>query len=68
MKGVEKISEVSSCLQRLIDPTVFSEVQKAVEKKDENAFIEACKKVKIPKIQIADLWVVLSTPGPFAWP
>jgi len=63
----EKSSEVSFYLQRLVDPTIFSEVQSAVARKDKDAFIKACKKVKIPKKYIVILMTVLFTVGPAQW-
>jgi len=46
----ERIAEVSQHLQRLMDPAVFPEVQKAVEKKDKDMLVEVCKKTQIPEI------------------
>jgi len=63
----EKTSEVSFYLQRLMDPTIFSEVQNAIIRKDKDAFMKACKKVKIPKKYIAILLTVLFTVGPAQW-
>jgi len=66
----EKASEVSLYLQRLTDPSIFSEVQNAVMRKDKDAFIKACKKAKIPKKYIAILMTILFTVGPtqIHWP
>lgn len=45
----ERIADVSQYLQRLMDPAVFPEVQKAVEKKDKDMLVEVCKKTQIPE-------------------
>jgi len=66
----EKASKVSYYLQRLRDSTTFSEVQSAVARKDKDAFIKACRKVKIPKKYIVILMTILLTvePAQIRWP
>ena len=66
----EKASEVSFYLQRLTDSKIFSEVQSAVTRKDKDAFIKACKKVKVPTTYIAVLMAVLFavSPAQIKWP
>jgi len=63
----ERVSKVSFYLQCLTDSAIFSEVERAVTKKDKDAFMKACKKVKIPKNYIAILMTVLFTVGPAQW-
>lgn len=66
----ERASEVSFYLQHLTEPTIFSEVQNTIMRKDKDTFMEACKKVKIPEKYIAILMTVLFTVGPtqIRWP
>lgn len=64
----ERTHAASAYLERLKDPKVFSEVQKAVESKDESAFINACRKVKIPMKHVSNLKAILLTPYPYIWP
>jgi len=63
----ERASEVSFYLQRLTNSAIFSEVESAVLRNDKDAFIKACKKVKIPKTYIAVLMTILFTVGPAQW-
>jgi hypothetical protein len=66
----EKAAEVSFYLQHLTEYTIFSEVQSAVARKDKDAFIKACRKVKIPKKYVAVLMTILLTvePTQIPWP
>jgi len=62
-----KAGEVSLYLQRLMAPTVLSEVQAAVSRKDTDSFVKACRKVKIPAKYIAVLIAILLTVAPLQW-
>jgi hypothetical protein len=65
----ERITEVSSHLQSLTAPEHFSEVQNAVERKDRNALIKACKKAKIPRMYLGTVVsVLLSVEPQQKWP
>lgn len=65
----EKIAEVSSHLQDLMNPEIFPEVQNAVVAKDKNALVHLCGKAKIPQVYIGAIVSVLLTIGPRQkWP
>lgn len=66
----ERMADVSQYLQELMDPSVFAEVQNAVEKKDRNLLVEVCSKVNIPEIYIGVIVSVLLSIGPrqIKWP
>lgn len=67
LKG--KIADVSQCLQHLMDPRVFPEVQNAVEKKDRKLLIEVFRKIKIPEIYTSIIVSILLSVGPRQkWP
>ena len=53
-----------------MEPTVFPEVQNAVEKKDKNLLAEVCRKIKIPEIYRGTIVSVLLSVSPqqFKWP
>ena len=55
----ERMGEVSMYLQHLMEPTVFSDVKNAVEKKDKDSLIEVCRKVRVPEIYMAAIVSVL---------
>jgi len=65
----ERMAEVSQYLQRLMDPEVFPEVQKAVEKKDKDMLVEVCRKTQIPEIYRGVIPSILLSVGPNQkWP
>ena len=65
----ERIADVSLYLQSLMAPSVFPEVQDAVERKDKNLLIKVCRKAKIPEIYLGVIVPVLLTIGPAQkWP
>jgi len=65
----ERIADVSRYLQSLMTPSVFPEVQDAVERKDKNLLIKACRKAKIPEIYLGILVPLLLDIGPdVKWP
>ena len=65
----ERIADISQYLQRLMDPAVFPEVQKAVEKKDKDMLVEVCKKTQIPEIYRGVIPSILLSIGPEQkWP
>jgi len=66
----ERIAEVSQFLQLLTEPTVFPEVQDAVEKKDKDMLLQICRKIKMPEIYIGVIVSVLLSVGPeqVKWP
>ena len=66
----ERMADVSQYLQQLMDPSVFTEVQNAVEKKDKKSLMEVCSKVKIPEIYTGVIVSVLLSIGPqqIKWP
>ena len=70
MEGLKRrASEISFYLQRLMEPTIFSEVQDAVARKDRESFVNACKKVKIPGKYITVIMTILFTiPLQLTWP
>ena len=45
----ERVCEVSSYLQRLMEPDVFPDVSKAIEESDRDLLIKACEKADIPE-------------------
>lgn len=50
-------------LQRLMEPTVFPQVQNAVEKKDKDLLIDVCRKTRVPEIYIGVVVSVLLSMG-----
>ena len=65
----ERIADVSLYLQSLMAPSVFPKVQDAVERKDKNLLMKACRKAKIPEIYLVVVVSVLLTIGPEQkWP
>jgi len=60
----ERITEVSQCFQRLMEPAVFPEVQRAVEKRDKDVLIDVCRKIKIPEIYVGIIVPILLSIGP----
>lgn len=46
----EKVSEVSSYLQRLMERDVFPEVIEALKKSDKDLLVKTCKKADIPDV------------------
>lgn len=46
----EKVSEVSSYLERLMEGDVFSEVIEAVRKSDKDLLVQTCKKAGVPDV------------------
>lgn len=57
----EKISEVSSYLQRLVERDVFPEVVEAVAKSDKDSLVRACKKAEVPEVYTGSIVSVLFT-------
>jgi len=69
MEGLgRRASEISFCLQRLTDPAIFAEVQKAVLRKDKNSLVAICKKVKIPSKHIPIVTRLVLSAEPTSWP
>ena len=65
----ERIADVSFYLQSLMAPNVFPKVQDAVERKDKNLLMKACREAKIPEIYLGIVVSVLLTIGPAQkWP
>jgi len=65
----ERIADVSRYLQRLTEPAVLSEVQKALEKRDVNMIARVCKKTKIPEAYIGVIQSILFSVNPQQkWP
>jgi len=65
----ERIIEISSYLQKLMDPAVFPEVQEAVERKDKHLLLRICRKIKIPEIYVSNIAsVVFSVEPTQKWP
>ena len=64
-----RISDVSLHLQSLTAPDIFPKVKEAVEKKDRNLLVEACRIAKIPEIYIATVVSILQSVSPQQkWP
>jgi len=64
-----RIAEVSYHLQSLTAPEFYSQVQNAVERKDNKSLIKICKKAKIPAVYLATIMSVLLSVGPQQkWP
>ena len=70
MKDLKKrIVDVSQYLQRLMEPDIFPEIQRAVETKDKHLLDESCRKIKIPEIYISAIIVILFSVSPQQkWP
>jgi len=67
LKG--RIANVSLYLQSLMAPSIFPEVQDAVERKDKNLLIKVCRKAKVPEIYLGVIVPVLLNVGPEQkWP
>jgi len=65
----EKMSEISSHLQDLMNPEVFPEVQNAVEAKDKDALVHLCGRAGVPQVYITAIVSVLLAIGPQQkWP
>lgn len=48
----EKVSEVSSHLQRLMEGDIFAEVIEAARKSDEGLLVKICRKADVPAIYV----------------
>lgn len=70
MKGLKvRIADVSFHLQSLMAPNIFPKVQDAIERKDKNLLMKACRNAKIPEIYLAVIASVLLSVGPNQkWP
>jgi len=66
----ERIMEISQYLQRLLEPSVYPLVQKAVQAGDKDKLSEICRKVKIPPIYLSTvIFLLLSvSPEQSKWP
>lgn len=64
----ERITDVSTYLQSLLNPTVFPKVQEAVEKQDRTMLIEACRTAKIPDIYLSSVASIILSVQPKKWP
>jgi hypothetical protein len=65
----ERIADVSFHLQSLMTPSIFPKVQNAIEKKDKNLLMQACRKAKIPEVYLTVVVSVLLSVGPQQkWP
>jgi len=65
----ERIADVALYLESLMAPNIFPGVQDAVERKDKNLLMKACRKAKIPEIYLGIIVPVLLTIGPEQkWP
>ena len=65
----ERITEVAFHLQSLTAPQFSSQVQDAVERKDENSLVAVCKKAKIPAAYLGTVVSVLLSVHPEQkWP
>jgi len=61
----ERVSEISSYLQRLMESDVFPDVLEAVRKSDKDSLVSVCKEVDVPDMcigQIVSLILALSLP------
>jgi len=70
MKNLKnRIAEVSQCLQRLMEPDVFAEVQNAVERKDKSLLVRVCRKIEIPLVYVPIITSLLLSVSPQQkWP
>jgi len=57
----EKVSEISSYLERLMEPDTFREVIDAVEKSDKDLLIETCRKVNVPDVYTGSIVSLILT-------
>jgi len=66
----ERITEISEYLQRLLEPSIYPSVQKAVQANDRDKLSEICRKLKIPPVYISTvIFLVLSvSPEQAKWP
>jgi len=67
----EKVSDVSSHLQRLMEGDVFAEVTEAARKSDDGLLVKICKKADVPSIYvgaIVSLVLALSSPQKYPIP
>jgi len=66
----ERITEMSLYLQRLLEPSIYPSVQKAVQTRDKDKLMEICRKVKIPTIYISTVMFLLFSVSPeqAKWP
>ena len=61
----ERVSEISSYLQRLMESDVFPDVLEAVRKSDKDSLVSVCKAADVPDMcigQIVSLILALSLP------
>lgn len=57
----ERVSEVSYYLQRLVSPSFFLDVEKAVADENEDMLIAVCKKAEVPAEYISSVVPLLVT-------
>lgn len=57
----EKVSEISSYLQRLMERDVFPEVAEAVGKSDKGLLVETCKKADVPEMYTGSIVSLILT-------
>lgn len=60
----EKVSEVSSYLQRLMEHDVFPEVIEPVSKSDKDLLIKTCKKADVPDAYTGSVVSLILTLSP----
>lgn len=51
----ERVSEISSYLQRLMESDVFPDVLEAVRKSDKDSLVNVCKEVDVPDMCIGSI-------------
>lgn len=65
----EKVSEVSSYLQRLMEHDVFPEVIEASRRSDKDLLVGTCKKAKVPELYIGTVVsLILALASPQKYP
>jgi len=65
----ERVSEISSYLQRLMESDVFPDVLEAVRKSDKDSLVGACKEVDVPDMYIGSIVsLILALSVPLKYP
>jgi len=66
----DRLMEISEHLQRLLEPSIYPMVQKAVQTKDKNKILEICRKANIPTIYLSTVVFLLLSVSPeqTKWP
>lgn len=55
----ERVSEISSYLQRLMGADVFPDVLEAVRKSDKDSLVRTCRRINVPDIYIGSIVAII---------